>query len=215
MTKITLSNLDLFKVFDENTNHIYYGCHQEWYLTDWQRRAGCGPSSACNMISYLNHTQSTGVLGRNFNNKSSCLSLMEEIWEYVTPTENGISTTKLFFDSVLNYAKSRDVNIKFDFCDVPEDINLRPKLSVILDFLEGALRKEVPIAFLNLCNGNEENLDCWHWVTIISLEYSEDGSQAFVDILDQGLLKKIDLALWLDTTTQGGGFVYFTMKDEV
>jgi len=28
--------------------------------------------------------------------------------------------------------------------------------------------------------------------------------------LDEGLIKKIDLALWYRTTTLGGGFVYFT-----
>ncbi len=40
---------------------------------------------------------------------------------------------------------------------------------------------------------------------------SDDGKDAFVDILDSGIIKKIDLGLWYDTTTLGGGFVYFTL----
>jgi hypothetical protein len=80
----------------------------------------------------------------------------------------------------------------------------------VVYFLEGALQQDSPIAFLNLCNGDEKNLQSWHWVTIIALEYSEDGNSAFIDILDEGLIKKIDLLLWYKTTTHGGGFVYFT-----
>ena len=79
----------------------------------------------------------------------------------------------------------------------------------VVYFLEGALHQDSPVAFLNLCNGDENNLEPWHWVTIISLEYSEDGKCVFIEILDEGLIKKIDLLLWYDTTTYGGGFVYF------
>lgn len=44
MTINTISNIDLFSVLDENTNKTYYGCDQEWYATQWQRRSGCGPT---------------------------------------------------------------------------------------------------------------------------------------------------------------------------
>jgi hypothetical protein len=80
----------------------------------------------------------------------------------------------------------------------------------LLKFLEEALSKDSPIAFLNLCNGIEKNLECWHWVTIISLEYMENEEQTFVNILDDGQIKKIDLALWYNTTRKNGGFVYLT-----
>lgn len=58
-----------------------------------------------------------------------------------------------------------------------------------------------------------KNLDPWQWVTIISLEYSEDGNSVFVNILDEGEIKKIDFKLWYyNTTLLGGGFVYFTIS---
>ena len=134
---------------------------------------------------------------------------MEEIWEYVTPTPRGIPTTELFYESVLNYAKAKEIQLECSFLDIPEDKSARPGLSTVLQFLEGALLKDAPIAFLNLCNGEEENLHRWHWVTIISLEYNQDGSQIFVTLLDEGLINTIDLALWHNTTVLGGGFVYF------
>lgn len=171
---------------------------------------GCGPSVVCTIISYLNHARSPFNLEQSFNSKENCLFLMEEIWEYVTPTKEGIPTTKMFYEAVFAYTKSKGLNVEYGFYDLPKDKSIRPTLPEVFIFLEGALLKDTPIAFLNLCNGDEKNLQRWHWVTIISLEYAEYGNSAFVNILDEGLIKKIDLVLWYNTTTLGGGFVYFT-----
>jgi len=208
----SITNPDLFKIVDENTQKNFYGCDQEWYTTDWQRRSGCGPCVASNIIFYLNHNGPIFGLGQSVNSKSNWLLLMEESWGYVTPTKDGIPETKMFYDLVLTYTKFKGLNLKYSFCDLHQDKSICPKLTDILEFLVGALIKDAPIAFLNLSNGEEKNLEPWHWVTIISLEYSEDGHDAFVKILDEGLIKKIDLKLWYDTTTLGGGFVYFTAQ---
>jgi len=119
-------------------------------------------------------------------------------------------TTQLFYDSVLAYARAKGLNIGCHCCDIPEESAGRPDLPVILRFIESGLLNDAPIAFLNRCNGEAKNLYRWHWVTIISMEYVEGGEQALVQILDEGLVKTIDLALWNATTTLGGGFVYFT-----
>lgn len=205
----SISNLDLFKILDKNTHKMYYGCVQEWYATEWQRLSGCGPSVASNIILYLNHSRTTLASEQCFNNKESCVSLMEEVWKYVTPTTEGIPTTKMFYESLHSYIMSKGLNAEYDFCNLPEDKASRPELQEILKFIEGALLKDAPIAFLNLCNGEEKNLEQWHWVTIISLEYTEHGENVFVNILDEGIIKKIDFKLWYNTTTLGGGFVYF------
>lgn len=206
----SISNLNLFKILDEDSNEIYYGCSQEWYNTLWQRRSGCGPTTASNIILYINYSLNNFQLGQTSYRKKNCLSLMEEVWEYVTPTKQGIPTTRMFCEKVLSYTKSKGIDVKFVYCDLPEDKSSRPKLSEVFSFLEGALSKDVLIAFLNLCNGDEKHLEEWHWVTIISLEYTEDGQNIFINILDEGLIKKIDLSLWYNTTTKGGGFVYLT-----
>lgn len=212
MNRKSISNPNLFKILDEITNKTHFGYHQECYATEWQRLSGCGPSAATNIISYLNHTSSTLALGQSFYNDGNCLSPMEEIWEYVTPTKEGIPNTKMFYEDVLSYTLAKGMDVEYDFCDIPEDRFDRPKLPKILKFLQGALIKDVPIAFLNLCNGHVKNLEPWHWVTIISLEYAEDGGSAFINILDEGQIKTIDLELWYNTTTLGGGFVYFSWK---
>ena len=209
----SLSNINYFKIIDESTVKTYYGCDQKWYATEWQRRSGCGPTVVSNIILYL--TRPIIGHGQSLNSKKTCLLLMEEIWEYVTPTTKGIPTTKMLYEAVLTYTKAKGINVEYEFYDVCKVNCCRPKLLEILIFLERALLKDVPIAFVNLCNGDEKILDPWHWVTIVSLDYTEDGNSAFVTILDGGLIKKMDLALWYDTTTLEGGFVYFKVLPSI
>ncbi len=210
LNKCSLSNPDLFKFIDVITQKTHCGHHQECYCTEWQRLSGCGPSAASNLIFYMNYTKCTLELEQGFIKSKNCLQLMEEIWEYVTPTPEGIPTTKLFYEDVILYTKSKGINVDYYFCDLPKNKANGPDLNKIIIFLEEALLKDSPVAFLNLCNGKVENLDPWHWTTIISLEYEDNSSNAFVYILDEGIIKKIDLELWYNTTTLGGGFVYFT-----
>jgi len=210
-----ISNLDLLKVIDETTLKTYYGCNQEWYKTERQRLSGCGPSAAATIICYLNHTRSVVGLRQSFNSKKSCLLLMEEVWKYVTPTSEGIPTTKMLFNAVLSYMKAKGFNVEYGFFDLPKDKSRRPAILKVINFIEEALLKDTPVAFLNLCNGDVKNLDSWHWITIVSLEYTEDRNNVFVTVLDRGQVKKIDLALWYNTTMLGGGFVYFTTSSSV
>jgi hypothetical protein len=135
---------------------------------------------------------------------------MDEIWDYVTPTLQGVNTTKLFYEGVLSYARQKGLAVSCRVLDIPQSAASRPDFMQVLEFLKSALSKDAPVAFLNLCNGKVKNLDSWHWVTIVSLEYEEDGSRAFADIMDEGKIKNIDLALWYSTTKKSGGFVYFT-----
>jgi hypothetical protein len=212
MTTRSIANPDLFRVADVNTHVTYYGCNQEWYPTEWQRRSGCGPSVASNIILYLSHAQAKPGFVKNCSNKEKCISVMEEMWESVTPTLGGIPSTQIFSEAMLAYMKAKGLKTEHFVYDVPDNTFPRPALPEVVNFIEAALIKDVPVAFLNLCNGDEKKLSSWHWVTIISIEYAERGNIAFVNVLDEGLIKRINLSLWYTTTTLGGGFVYFTVS---
>jgi pyruvate-formate lyase-activating enzyme len=108
---------------------------------------------------------------------------------------------------VLKYIRDKELNIKLEVIDIPKKRRLRPEFQKLMEFLAAALDNDMPVAFLNLHNGKVKELESWHWVTIISIEYDE--SQAYADILDEGIIKKIDLAEWFNTTIIGGGFVSF------
>lgn len=199
--KSSLSNIEALKVMDFATAEVSYGCDQRWFSTEWQRTAGCGPSVASTIFLYLSRRS----VGRTPlpNDREFCAAWMEDVWRYVTPTDRGIPSTEMFRDAVCSYGTAKGIALSCHVFDVPEDVGRRPDIAALYGFLDDALRRDVPVAFLNLCNGDEENLDRWHWVTLVSRE------GAIAHILDEGEIKIVDLARWRDTTVQGGGFVWF------
>lgn len=134
---------------------------------------------------------------------------MEEAWESVTPEKNGIPSTALFMEKLERYAKLHDRKFQYSVLDVSSRQSERPSLFTVTEFIRNGLQADVPIAFLNLDHGNEVNLESWHWVTIAGMSCSEDGQTAQISICDEVITKQINLKLWLETTVQGGGFVYF------
>jgi hypothetical protein len=79
-------------------------------------------------------------------------------------------------------------------------------------FLDEALAQDLPVAFLNLCNGDEANLDEWHWVTIVALTPDPYGGVLLAEVLDGGTVKRIDLEKWYASTTRDGGFVALSVE---
>lgn len=211
MLKFSIKNLHTFYRIEERPDKYSYGCKQDWYPSDWQKRAGCGPTTACNLLSYMEFS-SLGEKEQFSASKESRLSWMLEAWEYVTPTERGIPSTKMFCERFSDYAKVKGMEISCHCIDIAQEINERPEFQNIVEFIKAAMLKDFPVAFLNLCNGKVSNLDEWHWVTIVSLEHNMDNTEVYIDIIDEGCIEKIDLKLWYDTTTLGGGFVYYTRQ---
>lgn len=204
MIKITIKNPEYLEIIDEVTNEIYYGCNQEWYKKKWQRMAGCGPTAASNIILYKR--KNAGI------KRNDGLAVMEEMWKHITPKLNGVNNTNIFYRGLSSYANSVGARLSYDAVDVPKKKEIRPSLENIVSFIKKSLEDDVPVAFLNLCNGDEKLLDKWHWVTLVSVEYEEDYSCVNIEILDESIKKTIDLRLWYHTTTLGGGFVSFSIN---
>ena len=189
---------------------MFCGSNQEWYLTKKQQMTGCGPSAAANMLFYMKQKENSACCSRN---KADLLKFMEDTWEYVTPEVNGIPSTSLFVEKVQKYAKFHNEKYCFFVLDVSSIVKEKPSLSEVIAFIFHGLQEDVPIAFLNLDNGAEKNLEAWHWVTIASLNVSENFKKVKISICDEGITKQIDLKLWLETTERGGGFVYFLPQE--
>ena len=191
-----INNIDLFKVKDnENT---YYGFSQEWYKDEWQRRAGCGATVVSSIINYYNQRN-------NFKEVriSDALKIMEELWNYLLPTEQGLNSIKLFYDGIKSYYDGKEVTI--DYINV--DIKNKVSLEEIIKFIYKELSEDRPLAFLNLCNGEENNLDKWHWVVVV--EMFEENGEYFLNIIDDKEIIKINLSLWYRTIKNDGGFIAF------
>ncbi len=194
--KAKIKNIDLMKVKDNENTH--YGFSQEWYKDIWQQKAGCGATVASSIINYYNQID-------NFKEVeiADAVKIMEELWYYLLPTYYGLNSVKLFYDGIKNYYNNKEVII--DYINV--DIKNKPSLDEIINFIGKELSEDRPIAFLNLCNGEEKNLDKWHWVVVVEI-FKENG-EYFLNIIDDKKIKKINLSLWYGTMTNDAGFITF------
>ena len=211
MKKVSIKNIKLFEVLDENAE-VYYGGWQEWYGAWWKRMSGCGPTTVSNIISYVNRSRTDAENEPAPLLKCDFQELMEDVWKFVTPGMQGIPSTAALKKGVLAYIASKQLDILPEELDIPKKKIYRPEFTNLLAFLGESLNNDVPVAFLSLDKGEEELLDTWHWVTVLSLRYEEDGSAAFADVADEGKLLHVDLKKWFDTTKIGGGFVRFVKR---
>lgn len=206
MISVSLRHMPLLDVAGEKPGEVYHGFDQEWYPTSWQRRAGCGPTVASQVVFYCTRVKQDDPPVRP--PRHTAVALMEDVWRFVTPTVRGIPNTKLLCDGFSAYARERNLPLRPESLDIPRRRNDRPDFAAVLEFIASSLRADMPVAFLNLHNGAESVLDSWHWVLMAALSY-EPGGAASAVVLDEGLEKTIDLALWFSTTMLGGGFVRF------
>ena len=207
MIKLSLSDIDAFKIADDETGETFYGCNQDWYGSEWQRLSGCGPSVVAGIMMYLRRD----IAAPKVKSKQYAISFMEEVWKYVTPTQKGIHTAEMLRRRVVSYCAAKNLRVSAAVCGIPEEHALRPSMKRVWAYMADALSRDIPIAFLNLHNGEEENLDEWHWVTVVSAEQAELNGNVEIVILDRGRSLLVDLSLWLKTTRYGGGFVHFSV----
>ncbi len=207
MTTLRLKDIERFRIRDARTGQTWMGHDQEWFGTPWQRLAGCGPTTACNLFRYLAPALPASAACAMQADREDALAFMEDVWKTVTPTRHGLATTRRFYTTAISYASAREWPLGYRVCDVPAVRARRPDFANLSAFLDAALAQDLPVAFLNLCNGDEANLDEWHWVTIIALSHESDGDALLAEMLDGGTVKRIDLAKWHASTTRGGGFV--------
>lgn len=203
---LTIKDKNLFRIEDDITGEVSYGANQEWYSGEFQRLAGCGPTTASMLVHYYRHKSDD--IKKVPPLKSTILLLMEEIWEYVTPGKGGIPTVEIFCEKFKSYLDKEKIQYQLKTLLVPEEKEKRPSSAELLSYLKEALEKDRVIAFLNLCNGEETNLDRWHWVILFSIEFDPESNKLFAYIYDEGIIKKADLNLWLNSTSLGGGFAY-------
>lgn len=205
--RTTLAHPDYCTIFGPQ-GELFRGGDQEWYGDDWQRRAGCGPTTAALCLAYLGRTASRlqDLAPQLPQTKGSFLTYMEAVWDYVTPSHRGLDSLEKFGQGSQSFAQSRGAVLSWSALAVPGiRAENRPSPAQCAAFLRTALQQDTPVGFLNFSNGAVEELDSWHWVPLIWLE--EAGGILRCGILDQGREFPIDLSLWLHTTHRGGGFV--------
>jgi len=204
--KYELPHVDQIHASD-SSGPEYFGCDQNWYGTEWQRMSGCGPSTASTLLLYL---QKTGRISLpiQINEQKDCRLLMDQVWEHVTPTSNGIYRAEQFCQGLRSFAGQHGFALHCQTLPISPTPSKRPTLATVTEFIINALEQDSPVAFLNLCNGEVSNLEEWHWLTLVALQTNDDFSDVTVTVFDGDKADTIDFASWLRTTTEGGALVY-------
>ena len=182
----------------------YRGGDQEWYPDLWQRRAGCGPTTAAALLADLSQTRPALAPLRPLagGTRTGFAQYMQALWPYVTPGARGLDKPESLVLGCRSFALSRGCRLEGEILKIPRRREDRPTPAACRDFLLRALDSDCPVAFLNYSNGSLPNLDSWHWVPLIALTEGEEV--LLCTVLDEGKEKVIDLALWLETTLLGG-----------
>ncbi|MDR2005653.1 MAG: hypothetical protein LBP78_00185, partial [Acidaminococcales bacterium] len=194
---ISLKNLNLLEITDGG-GKLCYGADQTWYEEYFQKRAGCGPTSAAHLIWYLAGARGgcAALCERAHGRdpaKAEFLPLMQKLWAYVTPGPMGVNNTGIFARGAERYGADHGVPLTACVLPVPVLPSIRPSPEQVARFLTQALDDDLPAAFLNLSNGGLANLDSWHWVTLVA--FSPDDFCALM--YDNGERKEINLREWL------------------
>lgn len=200
--KIMIPNLRLLLLKDGN-DEFSYGANQEWFRTPWQRKSGCGPSTATNIFYYMKRKARPGDAAWDFERFRL---FMEEIWTFVTPTRHGLPEAGLLATRIKNYINTRHVAAVCKPTEICADAAQRPVIGEAVDCISKSLAADCPVAFLNLEYEGEPNLDKWHWVTIIGIEIL-DGGIAEVTFIDNGKIKTFNLTHWWNESNGAGGYV--------
>lgn len=198
---IVLPNLPALSMQGSDT--LYYGGDQEWFANRWQRQAGCGPTNCANLLWYLAKTRRgcAPLCPYDASHKEGFIQLMEDVWQYVTPGNMGVNSTDIFADGAKRYGEAKGLALLTEALVIDRINRGARDYHAISLFVAWALSRDLPVAFLNLSNGTLNNLDSWHWVTIVSLR----GDDAM--IYDQGKPLWVNLKEWTATSIMGGGFV--------
>lgn len=208
---VSIARPELITIADEKTDRTYFGGSQSWYAAEWNRRAGCGPTCAANILAYLALTRPElrALYGYETMRVESFARHMEDVYRFVTPGNMGLNRIEMFLEGVAAFAQSRGVALDPHVFGVPRAMGgKRPHAPGLARFVADGLASDCPMGFLNLARGRVKNIQGWHWVSVTAADLRED--RILADASDEGERIRFDLGLWYQTTSLGGGLVYFT-----
>ncbi|WP_239615554.1 hypothetical protein [Cohnella mopanensis] len=234
------------KVIDKGVT--YYGGDQGWFSRETQRFGGCGPTAAANILAYMamNDPKLAKLYGYDLTNitKSDYQKFMEEVYEFVTPTETpfvsdrsdqgksslglppslGITSLSKFAGGVEDYAQSKGVNLKAHWS------NEEPTFDNAVSYIRSALAWNKPVALLNMFDGVDMQYTDpknnairsttyeQHWVTITGMTEDKKTGEVTLEVSTWGSKGTINFnELWDSDWTSKffpEGIIYFDLLKE-
>jgi hypothetical protein len=193
-----------------------FGISQDWLPSRWMRRAGCGPCTASGIFFYLSRKDPALEPLCPFADpeaqtltREQSVCLVSAVWKHLTPGNKGVNTVQMFLSGAMGYAHQSGVALTPMDMHIPGIASRYSPISEYVDFIQQGLEDDCPVAFLNLSNGAETNLDGWHWVTVVSLRRDPGDAKVLLEIADDTKKKTVDFKKWFGSTFLGGALAWF------
>lgn len=194
---------------DGSDGKIYFGGRTEWFPSPAQRQLRGGAVVAAEVLSYLAATRSNlwalyppGTR----RTQADFEKLMARVWDFLIPEGREQLTLSNFVDGVTAYTNFAGHPLVFNVLDIPADRSKRPSADRCQGFIDDAMDRDAPVAFLNRSYGEREGEVIGNWSLIVS----QVGNR--VILADDGVQRPVDFRLWHDTTSLGGALV-FVIRD--
>ncbi|MDY3982757.1 MAG: hypothetical protein SOY70_01980 [Veillonellaceae bacterium] len=188
-----------------------YGYNQEWYYDGWQVVAGCGPTTATQVMSYIAFRDGLLDLSQQADGEAA-LKRMETMFNYVKPRYGGgVFKVDWLQHGLDKFCKERQLPYQAQALAIMPFMITNTVIKKAVSFVRAGLASDSPVAFLNRHRGEEKELYTWHWVPIVSMKETDDDVTCVV--YDDERARTFSLLYWLKSTALGGGFSYLIKKD--
>lgn len=206
--KVTIKHPELVAI-DGADGKIWFGGKIDWFPASTGRRFRGGAVVAAGILSYLAATRDSlwdlyppGTR----RTQAEFEKLVAGIWEYLMP--EGVEQLGLnaFVNGLNAYVEHAGHPLFFNAVDIAKDRNERPSADRCLGFIDDAMERDTPVAFLTRKRGENEGEYIYTWALLVGRRGN------MVILAEDGVQKNLDFRLWYDTTEMGGALVFIVKK---
>lgn len=161
----------------ENNNLIGYGGNQDWFLSDWAKKAGCGSVLGSNMFAYYTQIEKSS--------KEEFLTIMDDLYTYMTPGRMGFPYFYKFAHKFVERMEKEKRSFK------PIYLKKSKSIDQSIQFIKKSIDQNHPVGVLILSHKAKElEEDNWHWVCITG--YEQNNHQTNIIFSDCGSRRVVD-----------------------
>jgi hypothetical protein len=201
--KIAIHHPELVAI-DGADGKIYFGGKTDWFPSAEQRHLRGGAVVAAELLSYLAATRSSLwdlYPPRERRTQAEFETLMEKVWASLTPEGRERLELDNFMDGLNAYLAHAGHKLVFNVLDIPADREERPSADRCHGFIDDAMDRDTPVAFLSRSRDGDGRVIC-NWSLIVARQGN------LVTIAEDGAMGKTDLRLWYDASALGGAMVF-------
>ncbi len=190
---------------DGANGKIYFGGRTDWFPSPAQRKLKGGAVVGSELLSYLAATRPSLwdlYPPRHRRTQEEFEGLMNRLWDYLSPKAAGDYLEMDGFTQGLNeYVSHLGHTLNFNVLSIGGAEEARPSADRCQGFIDDALERDTPVAFVNRTRGEKGETVCT-WSLIVARK----GSRAV--LADDGSQQTMDFRLWYDTTALGGALAF-------